>query len=146
MGVTLYTSRVVLNALGISDFGIYNLIGGFIAMISFLNGAMAAATQRYLSYDIGTGDMVKLKKTFSATLTVHLGISLIVLLLAETVGLWYINYRMIFPSERLYAVNVVYQLSLLTFLINIIQVPYNALILARERMHIYAFVSIIKLC
>lgn len=144
MGVTLYTSRVVLNALGISDFGIYNLIGGFIAMISFLNGAMAAATQRYLSYDIGTGDMVKLKKTFSATLTVHLGISLIVLLLAETVGLWYINYRMIFPSERLYAVNVVYQLSLLTFLINIIQVPYNALILARERMHIYAFVSIIE--
>lgn len=144
MAVSLYTSRIILNVLGVSDFGLYNLIGGFIAMAGFLNGAMATATQRYLSFDIGLGDFNKLQKTFSSTLIIHIGIALIVFIFAETIGLWYINNLMVFPEGRSIAVNVVYQFSILTFLLSVIQVPYNALVLARERMKIYAIFSFIE--
>ncbi|MDM1405493.1 oligosaccharide flippase family protein [Myroides marinus] len=144
MGVTLYTSRVVLQQLGVSDYGIYSLVGGIVTMLGFFNAAMSSATQRYLSFDIGRGDEKKLQKTFSATLTIHILIAVLALILAETFGLWYINYKMVFPGNRLYAVNVVYQFSVLTFLLNIVQVPYNALIIARERMNIYAYVSILE--
>ncbi|MDF2476028.1 MAG: hypothetical protein K0S24_1511 [Sphingobacterium sp.] len=143
-GITLYTSRIVLKELGVSDYGIYNLVGGFVAMLGFFNSAMSSATQRYLSFDIGKGDMKQLRKTFSTTLTIHILIAIIGVVLAETLGLWYINTKMVFPFERLYAVNVVYQFSVLTFLLNIIQVPYNALIIARERMNMYAYVSILE--
>ena len=105
---------------------------------------MSSATQRYLSFDIGTGDFARLKKTFSITLTIHFGIALLSLIIAETLGLWYVNYKMVFPEDRLFAVNVVYQFSVLTFLFKIIQVPYNALIIARERMSLYAYVSILE--
>ena len=142
--ITLYTSRIVLKELGVSDYGIYNLIGGFVAMLGFFNSAMSSATQRYLSFDIGKGDMKQLRKTFSTTLTIHILIAIIGIVLAETLGLWYINTKMVFPSERLYAVNVVYQFSVLTFLLNIIQVPYNATIIAHERMNIYAYLSIFE--
>lgn len=144
IGTTLYSSRIVLQELGVSDYGIYNLVGGFVTMLGFFNAAMSSATQRYLSYDIGKGDFGKLKKTFSATLSIHIGIALLGLILAETVGLWYINSKMVFPHEKIYEVNVVYQFSILTFLLSIVQVPYNALIIARERMNIYAYVSILE--
>lgn len=144
MGTTLYTSRVVLNALGISDYGLYNIIGGIVAMMGFVNSAMSSATQRYLSFDIGIGDVERLKKTFSATLTVHLFIAAGIIVLGETLGLWYINYKLVFSAERAYAVNIVYQFSLFTLFLNIVQVPYNALILAREKMNVYAYVSILE--
>jgi len=144
MGVSLYTSRIILQQLGISDFGIYTLVGGIVAMFSFFNSAMSSATQRYLSYYIGKEDECKLKKTFSATLTIHFGIALLFFILAETLGLWYVNYKMVFPADKTYEVNVVYQFSILTFLLNIIQVPYNALIIARERMKIYAYMSVLE--
>ncbi len=144
MGITLYTSRIVLKELGVSDYGVYSLVGGFVAMLGFFNSAMSTATQRYLSFDLGKGDYNQLKKTFSVTFTIHIAIAILGLLLAETIGLWYINYKMVFPDNRLFAVNVVYQFSILTFVLNIIQVPYNALIIARERMNIYAYVSILE--
>lgn len=144
MGVSLYTSRVVLQELGVSDYGIYGLVGGIVAMFGFFNAAMSSATQRYLTFDIGKSDHDKLNKTFSATLTIHIGIALLVLVLAETLGLWYVNYKMVFPIERTLAVNVVYQFSVFSFLLGIIQVPYNALIIARERMNVYAYVSILE--
>src|SRR5690606_19286013 len=144
MGITLYTSRIVLKELGVSDYGIYSLVGGFVAMLGFFNSAMSTATQRYLSFDLGKGDYNQLKKTFSVTLTIHIAIAILGLLLAETIGLWYVNYKMVFPVDRVFAVNVVYQFSILTFVLNIIQVPYNALIIARERMNIYAYVSILE--
>ncbi|MFV0165367.1 MATE family efflux transporter [Empedobacter falsenii] len=144
MGITLYTSRIVLEELGVSDYGIYNLVGGIVAMMGFFNGAMSSATQRYLAHDIGKGDFQQLQKTFSATLTVHFGIAILGLIIAETLGLWYVNYKMVFPIEKSYAVNVVYQFSILTFLLSIIQVPYNALIIARERMKVYAYMSILE--
>src|SRR5690554_168901 len=144
MGVSLFTSRIVLQELGISDYGIYSLVGGIVALFGFFNAAMSSATQRYFSFDIGKGDQEKLRKTFSATLSIHAGIALLVLILAETIGLWYVNYKMVFPSERSLAVNVVYQFSIFSFLLGIIQVPYNALIIARERMNVYAYVSILE--
>lgn len=144
MGVSLFTSRIVLRELGVSDYGIYSLVGGIVALFGFFNAAMSSATQRYLSFDIGKGDQEKLRKTFSASLTIHAGIALLVLILAETIGLWYVNYKMVFPPERNFAVNVVYQFSVFSFLLGIIQVPYNALIIARERMNVYAYVSILE--
>jgi len=144
MGVSLFTSRIVLRELGVSDYGIYSLVGGIVALFGFFNAAMSSATQRYFSFDIGKGDQEKLRKTFSATLSIHAGIALLVLILAETIGLWYVNYKMVFPSERSLAVNVVYQFSIFSFLLGIIQVPYNALIIARERMNVYAYVSILE--
>ncbi|MGB6084280.1 oligosaccharide flippase family protein [Moheibacter sp.] len=144
MGVSLFTSRIVLRELGVSDYGVYSLVGGIVAMFGFFNAAMSSATQRYLSFDIGKGDQKKLRKTFSATLSIHAGIALLVLILAETIGLWYVNYKMVFPPERNFAVNVVYQFSVFSFLLGIIQVPYNALIIARERMNVYAYVSILE--
>lgn len=144
MGVGLYTSRVVLNTLGVEDFGVYNVVGGVVTLFGFFNGAMSSATQRFLSFDIGKGDEDKLNKTFNATLNIHFLIGIVVLILAETIGLWFVNNKLNLPTERINAVNWVYQFSILTFLFGIIQVPYNALIVARERMNIYAYISIFE--
>ncbi len=144
MGVSLYTSRIVLNSLGVSDYGLYNIVGGIVAMFGFINGAMASATQRFLSFDIGKGDLLNLKKTFSASLSVHIIIAIIILLIGETLGLWYVNNKLVVPYGRIAAVNIVYQISLLTLLLNIIQVPYNSLILAREKMAVYTYISFIE--
>lgn len=144
MGVGLYTSRLVLEQLGVSDYGIYSLVGGIVAMFGFFNAAMATATQRYLTIDIGQGNFERLQKTFSATLTIHIGIALFVTIIAETIGLWYVNYVMVFSQERLFAVNVVYQFSIAATFLGIVQIPYNALIIAKERMKVFAYVSILE--
>lgn len=144
MAVGLYTSRIVLKELGISDYGIYSLVGGFVALFSFLNVAMSSATQRFLTFEIGTDDFIQLKKTFSGSLTIHFLIAVLILVVAETVGLWYVNYMMVFPENRAFAVNIVYQFSVVATLIGIIQVPYDALIIAKERMNVYAYIGIVE--
>lgn len=144
MGVGLYSSRLVLQELGVVDYGIYGLVGGIVAMFGFFNAAMSSATQRYLSFDLGKEDYSKLQKTFSVTLTIHICIAFLVFVLAETIGVWYINNKMVFPLERETAIHIVYQFSVFTTLLGIIQVPYNALIIARERMNIYAYISIVE--
>jgi len=142
MGVSLYTSRVVLNTLGIQDYGIYVVVGGVVSLFSFFNGAMASATQRFLSFEIGKGDQIKLKQTFNATLNIHIVIGVLIWLMAETVGLWFVNYRLNVPIEKMNVINWIYQFSILVFLVDVVQVPYNALIVARERMNVYAMFSI----
>jgi O-antigen/teichoic acid export membrane protein len=142
--VTLYTSRIVLNTLGIEDYGIYSLVGGIVTMFGFFNSAMTSATQRFLAFDIGKNNLEQLKKTFNATLNIHIAISILVLILAETIGLWFINYKLNLPINRMYSVNWVYQFSVFSFLLGIIQVPYDALIVAREKMKIYAYMSFIE--
>ena len=142
--VTLYTSRIVLDILGVDDYGIYNIVGGVITMFAFLNSSMASSTQRYLTYELGRGDPVRLRKVFSAAMHIHIAIGLIVVLLAETAGLWLLNEKLVISPERMGAARWVYQFSVLTFFVNVIQVPFNAVIIAREKMDIFAYVSIVE--
>ncbi|RTZ07239.1 lipopolysaccharide biosynthesis protein [Flavobacterium sp. GSP27] len=144
MGVTLFTSRIVLNALGIQDYGIYSIVGGIVTLFSFFNSAMTAATQRFLTFDIGKNDLEQLKKTFNATLNIHISIGVLFFLLAETFGLWFVNNKLNLPVNRMSAVNWVYQFSIFTFFVGTIQVPYDALIIAREKMKVYAYMSIVE--
>lgn len=144
MLVSLYTSRVVLEALGVEDYGIYNVVGGVVAMFSMLSGSLSSAISRFITFELGTGNKEKLARVFSSSVTVQIGLSAIVLILAETVGLWFMNSKMVIPENRIYAANWVYQLSLLTFVINLISIPYNATIIAHERMSAFAYISIFE--
>lgn len=144
MAVSLYTSRVVLNTLGVEDFGIYNVVGGVVMMFSFLNNAMSSGTQRFLSFELGKKDYEQLKKIFSMSINIHATIAIVILLLAETIGLWFLNTQLTIPEERMVAANWVYQFSILAFLVTIMSVPYNASIISHERMNIFAYVSIIE--
>lgn len=144
MVVSLYTSRVVLQALGVEDFGIYNVVGTFVAMFSVLSGSLSAAISRFITFELGTGDNKKLKKVFSSAVTIQIGLFLVIVLFAETLGLWFLNHKMVIPIERIEAANWVYQFSILTFGINLISVPYNAAIIAHERMSAFAYISILE--
>ena len=140
--VNLYTSRVVLAELGVVDYGIYNVVGGVVVMFSFINSSMSTSTQRFLTFELGKGNFKKLCATFSASLNVHIFLGFIIVLLAETIGLWFLNEKLVIPSDRIMAANVVYQCSILSFFINITQVPYNASLISHEEMSIYAYLSI----
>lgn len=144
LGVSLYTSRVVLNVLGVDDFGIYNLVGGIVVLFSFINSAMTGATQRFLNYEMRKNSDDAIQKVFSVSMNVHFMIIFLVLILSESIGLWFLNYKLNIPSERMHAANIVYQLSVLTFCLNILKVPYNAIIIAYEEMSIYAWLSIVE--
>ncbi len=144
MIVSLYTSRLVLSTLGIVDFGIYNVVGGVVAMFGFLNSAMAASTQRFLTFEIGKENKKTLNNIFSISVNLHICISLIVLLLAETVGIWFLNNKLIIPPDRIVAANWVFQFSIFSLIITILSVPYNALIIAREKMNIFAYIGVLE--
>lgn len=142
MLVALYTSRVYLEALGIEDTGIYQVVGGVVTLFVFLNSSLSGATSRFLTYELGRGDRNKLSKVFSTSLNIHICLALIVLALSETIGLWLLEYKLNIPDSRMNAARVVYQFSVLSCCIGIIQVPYSASIIAHEQMNVYAFVSI----
>lgn len=144
MGVSLYTSRVILNALGVEDFGIYNVVGGVVAMFSVISGSLSAAISRFITYELGKGDQSKLNKIFSASVTIQLLLALIIVILIESVGVWFMNAKMSIPAERMIAANWVLQFSILTFVINLISVPYNAAIIAHEEMSAFAYISILE--
>lgn len=144
MAVTLYTSRVVLNTLGVEDFGIYNVVGGVVAMFSVISGSLSAAISRFITYELGKGDKEKLIRIFSSSVTIQLVLGLIILILAEAIGIWFLNAKMTIPTDRMYAANWVFQLSILTFIINLISVPYNAAIIAHEKMSAFAYISILE--
>lgn len=143
MGVALYTSRVVLNELGVEDFGVYNVVGGIVTMLSFINGSMSTATSRFLAFELGKGDEKKVKETFQASFMVHLMIAVFIFFIAETVGLWFLENELVIPENRMFAARVVYQFSIFSCLVGITQAPYNASIIAHEKMEIYACISII---
>ncbi len=144
MLVSLYTSRIVLEVLGIEDFGIYNVVGGFVVMFGFLNSAMSTATQRYFAYEIGRNDQRKLHDIFNMSINIHIIIALLIVLLAESLGLWFLNTQLNIDSARIPAANWVYQFSVFALVVNIISVPYNAMIIAHERMNVFAWVSVIE--
>ncbi len=144
MAVSLYTSRVVLNALGVEDFGIYNVVGGVVAMFSVLSGSLSAAISRFITYELGKGNQENLNKIFSSAVTIQLILSGIIILLAETIGMWFLNAKMNIPEVRMEAANWVFQFSILTFAINLISIPYNASIIAHEKMSAFAYISILE--
>lgn len=142
--VGLYTSRIVLRVLGVEDFGIYGLVGGIVSMLGFLNTSLAGATSRFITYDLGLGDFDKLQQTFNAAFQSHLLIAFIVVLFAETIGLWFVNHKLILPPERLFAAQCIYQLSIISAVIGITQVPYTAVVMAHEQMDVYAWLEILN--
>lgn len=144
MVISLFTSRVILNALGIEDYGIYNVIGGVVAMFSVISGALSSSISRFLTFELGKGYSARLNEIFSTSLNIQLCLSLIILILGEIVGLWFLNYKINIPEGRLYAANWVLQCSLLTFIINLISIPYNAAIIAHEKMSAFAYISILE--
>ena len=144
MLVTLYTSRVVLDALGESDYGIYNVVGGVVAMFSVLSNSLSGAISRFITYELGTGDKKRLARIFSTSVNIQILMALAIFVLCEVGGVWFLNAKMNIPDGRMEAANIVLQCSIATFMVNLISVPYNATIIAHERMGVFAYISILE--
>ena len=144
MIISLYTSRVILQVLGVDDYGIYQAVGGIVGFLSFINNALSTGSSRFITFGLGEGNFQKLKNIFSTTLTAHICLAFLIVLLAETVGLWFLHNKLIIAPERLNAAEFVFHLSILTAFFSLTQVPYNACIIAHEKMGVYAYVSIIE--
>lgn len=143
MLVSLYTSRVVLQALGVEDYGIYNVVGGVVAMFSIVSNSLSSSVSRFLTFELGKGDTDGLKRVFSTSLSIQLVLAGIIVVLAETIGLWFLNTHMTIPANRLYAANWVFHASVLTFVINLLSVPFSASIVSHERMSAFAYIGIL---
>ena len=144
MLVALFTSRVVLQALGVTDFGIYNVVGGVVAMMGFLNGSLGGATSRFITYELGLGGRGNVRHIFRCAVSIHYLLAALVLVVAETVGLWFVLEKLVIPDGRMTAALWAYQCSVLTVVVTIISSPYNALIIAHERMSAFAYISILE--
>lgn len=140
--VTLYTSRIILKALGVEDFGIFSIVGGIVSVLGLIQSVMAAAVSRFYMFELGRNNYVKLNEYFRLSIIIYAGIALIVFFLAETIGLWFLNNKLIIPEDRIIAAQWVYQFSVFSFITNILTVPYNSIIIARERMNVYAFIGL----
>lgn len=144
MVISLFTSRIILQKLGVDDYGIYQAVGGVVGFLSFINGALSTGSSRFLTYALGEGNVEKLKRTFSTTLNIHILIAILIVIVAETVGLWFLYNKMVIAPDRLSAAVYTYHLSILTAAFTLTQVPYNATIVAHEKMSIYAYMSIFE--
>lgn len=143
MFISIYTSRIILDVLGVDNYGIYNVVGGFVAMFSVLSGTLTAASQRFLAFELGKKEAY-IQKVFSTSVTIHLILAVCLLILIEIVGLWFLNFEMNIPVSRLYAANWVLQCSAITFCINLISIPYISVIIAYEKMSAFAYISIVE--
>ncbi|MCI7746981.1 MAG: lipopolysaccharide biosynthesis protein [Paraprevotella sp.] len=143
MGISLFTSRVVLQTLGVEDYGISSVVGGVISMFTFINAAMVSSTQRYLNFELVRGDANQLRSVFSTSLQIHALIALAIIVLSETVGLWFLNEKLVIPEARMNAAMWVYQCSILSCAVSIMSTPYNAVIVAHEKMSAFAYISIL---
>ena len=130
-----------MNTLGVEDYGIYNVVGGFVAFFSFLNGAMATATQRFITFELARGNIERQIITFSTAAIIHFAIAIIIVIAAETAGLWFVCNKLVIPEERFSAAFWVYQFAILTMFVSIISIPYNAAIIAHEKMSAFAYIS-----
>tara|TARA_B110000091_G_scaffold213160_1_gene261762 strand:- start:383 stop:1846 length:1464 start_codon:yes stop_codon:yes gene_type:complete len=144
MGVNLFTVRVVLKTLGVEDYGINNVVGGIVAMLSFFSSTMVSASMRFFTFELGRKNYTRLNQFFKLTIFSYLGFSVIILILAETVGLWFLKTQMVLPETRMSAAMWVYQFSIASFILYMFVVPYNSIIIAREKMHIYAYIGILE--
>lgn len=144
MIVNLYTSRVVLNTLGVEDFGIYSVVGGVVAMFTLISGALSTAISRFITYELGRENQENLNKIFSSAVTTQLALAILIIIIAEVIGVWFLNMKMTIPSTRVNAANWVFQISLITFIIKLLSVPYNASIIAHEKMSAFAYIGILE--
>lgn len=144
MAVSLFTSRVVLNALGVEDFGTYNVVGGFVAMFSVISGALSSSISRFLTFELGKGGGEKLNRIFSTSVNIQIVIGAVVFILGEIAGLWFLNYKANIPDERVFAAVWVLQCSLIAFVVNLVSVPYNAAIIAHEKMKAFAYIGVVE--
>lgn len=144
MVISLYTSRITLAALGVENYGIYNVVGGVVATLAFLKNTLSSASQRFLTFELGKGNLKKLKIVFANNISVHIILGLIVLVLGETLGVWFLNAKMNIPIDRMFAANVVFQCALGTFILTLLNIPYNGLIISHERMNAFAYISIVE--
>lgn len=142
MVISLYTSRVVLETLGVTDYGIFSVVGGVVTMFSFFNSTMSGAASRFLTFELGTGNVKKLKDTFSTAVILHFVIALCIVIICETIGMWLLNNKLVIPVEQKIAAQWVFHFSILSMFFNIIQVPYSASIIAHEKMGIFAYIEI----
>ncbi len=142
MLVSLYTSRVILNMLGVEDFGIHNVVGGFVSMFSLISSALSSSTSRYLTFELGKGDKESIRKVFSTSLLIHIILAAIIFVAFETVGIWFVNNRMTIPAGRLVAANWAFQASVVSFLVGIVAVPFTSSVIAHERMDAFAYIGI----
>lgn len=142
--VQLYTVPIILKTLGIEDYGIFNVVGGIVIMFSFIGSSLASGSQRFIAFEIGRKNNIQLIKVFNTSITIYLFLGIISFLLLEVIGYWFLNYKMNIPSTRIYAANWVFQLSIITFLVNLISIPYNALVIAHEKMNIFAYITILE--
>ena len=144
MAVSLFTSRVILNTLGVEDYGINNVVGGIVTMFSVLSGSLSASISRFITFELGKGNLQRLKTIFSTGVNIQLGMSILVVVVAEAVGIWFLNTKMNIPAERMNAANWVFQCAILTFVLNLLSVPYNAAIIAHEKMSAFAYISVVE--
>ena len=144
MAISLYTSRVVLQTLGVNDYGIYNVVGGFVAMFSIISGALTSSISRFLTFELGRGEKERLVKIFTTSIVIQAVLALLIIIVGEVVGYWYVNYKMNIPDGRMVASNWVLQCSFITFALNLMSVPFNSAIVAHERMSAFAYVSILE--
>lgn len=144
MGVGLYTTRMILSLLGVVDYGIYNVVGGVVSMFAFLRGTLSTSSQRYFSIELAKGNITNLRQWFCLNITGFFILIICFLIIAETIGLWFVNNKLVIPQERLFAANVVYQISLISFSLNFFAIPYHALIIAHEKMSAFAYISIVE--
>lgn len=144
MLVSLFTSRVILQTLGISDYGIYNVVGGFVSMIAYMNSVFVDADQRFITFYLGQGNLEKLKRIFSTAVTVQIVFSIVILCIAETFGIWFINNKLFIDPDRLVAANWVYQCSIGSLILTLLNVPYVSCVVAHEKMGIYAYTGVVE--
>ena len=145
MLVSLYTSRVILQTLGVEDYGVYNVVGGVVAMFSLVSSSLSSSVSRFLTFELGKGNLDGMRRIFATSLSIHLVLSVFVVLLAETVGIWFLNTLMTIPPARLHAANWVFHASVFTFVINLLSVPFNASIISHERMSAFARIGILDI-
>lgn len=142
--VGVYTSRVVLNTLGVEDYGINNVVGGVVAMFSLISASISGSISRFLTYELGHGDMPQLKKVFSTSVSIQIILSIIIIIVAEIAGIWFLNNKLIISPDRLNAAHWVFHCSILSFVLGLISLPYNASIVSHERMNVFAYMSILE--
>ena len=144
MAVSLFTSRVILNTLGVEDYGIYNVVGGIVTMFSVLSGALSSSISRFITFELGKGNIERLKTIFSTGVNIQLGMSVLIIIIAEAVGIWFLNAKMNITADRMVDANWVFQCAILTFVLNLLSVPYNAAIIAHEKMSAFAYIGVVE--